>query len=124
MNETEMCKELITFVRLNEYRWPCLQWFYHLFNEGKRNPFEAKSVGIKAGVSDYHLPVPTSRHIGLWLEMKAPGKEPTKAQERWLSDMSVLGYQCHWCDNLQSAFLIVETYAREATAYQKQNETH
>lgn len=121
MNEHDICKELITFVRLNEPRYPCLQWFYHVSNEGKRSPWKAAEVGLKSGVSDYHCPVPTARHRGLWLEMKALGKKPTQAQENWLQHMRKLGYLATWCDSLQSAFSVVESYAKEATEWMKQN---
>lgn len=117
--EHQMCKEIMKFVRLNERRWPCLQWFRHWPNEGKRNPWLAKEIGIITGVSDYVLPVPNSDHIGLWLEIKAPGKKPTESQARWLNDMETLGHQAEWVDSLSAAFMVIETYARKATEYKR-----
>lgn len=115
MKESQMCAEIMQWARLNERRWPCLQWLRHWPNEGKRNPWEAKKIGIMAGPSDYFLPVPTDRYHGLWLEVKTKGKKPTEAQARWLVGMQELGYMAEYVDDLQSAFFILETYCREAT---------
>lgn len=102
----------MTWARLNEPRYPCLQWLRHWPNEGKRNPWKAKEIGILAGPSDYFLPVPTERSHGLWLEVKTKGNKPTESQARWLKDMNALGYEAHWVDTLQSAFMILETYCK------------
>ena len=116
-----MCKELMELVRLNERRFPCLKWFHHIPNEGKRNPLMAKQIGIKSGVSDYFGPVPTNEHLGLYLEIKKPGDKPTQYQERWMRDMTQLGYDCRWTDKLQIAFDIVLEYAAKATVWMKEN---
>jgi len=62
-------------------------------------------MGVRAGVSDYLLPVPTldwgprrSRFGldtlvgGLWLELKAGKGKPTPAQLEWLRLMQEQGY--------------------------------
>lgn len=117
MNEHQMCKEIMQWARLNERRWPCLQWLRHWPNEGKRNPWKAKEIGIIAGPSDYFLPVSSGKYHGLWLEIKTKGNKPTQHQSRWLEDMRSLGYAAEWCDTLQSAFMVLETYCREATKH-------
>lgn len=119
--EHYMCKQLVETVRLNEKRFPCLEWFHHVSNEGKRAPWMSKDLGIKKGVSDYHCPVPTYTHRGLYLEIKKPGDKPTLEQRRWLRDMAILGYETHWTDNLQTAFNIVLAYAKRATAWMREN---
>jgi hypothetical protein len=115
--EHRMCKDIMEFVRLNERRYPCLRLLRHWPNEGRRNPKLARETGIISGVSDYVLPVPNGDHIGLWLEIKAPGKEPTEAQYEWLKDMSSMGHQAEWVDSVAAAQMIIETYARKATAW-------
>lgn len=58
-------------------------YLYHIPNGGTRNKREAgrlKSMGVKAGVSDYHLPVPRGWFHGLYLEMKAPKPYPSRVQ--------------------------------------------
>jgi hypothetical protein len=117
--EHTICREIVKWARMFERRYPCLQWLRHWPNEGKRNPWLAKQIGIQAGPSDYFLPVPTARFHGLWLEIKAKGNKPTEAQERWLRDMSDLGYRCEWCDSIQSAIMILEDYAKEASKHWK-----
>lgn len=75
---------------------------YAIPNGGKRNKMEAarfKRQGVKAGVSDLHLPVPVGGFAGLWIEMKRPlikGKDkPTvqKSQKEWIALMKSLGHQ-------------------------------
>ena len=112
MNEHEICKELVKWARLNERRYPCLKWLRHWPNEGRRNPWKAKEIGIMAGPSDYFLPVPTKHHHGLWLEIKAKGKRPTDKQLRWLEDMAKLGHCSEWRDNLSDAIFVLDGYCK------------
>jgi len=116
-----MCREIYTWAILNQRRWPCLQWLHKIENEGKRDPKVAHEIGILTGVSDYFWPAPTARFHGLYLEVKKPGETPTRAQSRWLRHMRKLGFRAEYVDTLQSAFMILETHAREATKWMKEN---
>jgi len=110
--EHELCKELVLWSRLFSRKYPCLQYLYHIPNEGRRNPRIASEIGILSGVSDYHLPVRSGPHLGLYLEIKAPGKKPTVAQQGWLEEMRRQGHRAEWTDDLQTAINILEEYAR------------
>lgn len=70
-------------------------------NGGKRNAREAgrmKAEGVKAGVSDLLLPVARRGFHGLWIEMKAPRPQGSRAesltpsQHVWQLRMKVGGY--------------------------------
>jgi hypothetical protein len=37
-----------------------------------------------------------------WLEVKAPGKRPSKAQLQWLESMRQAGFQAAWSDSLEA----------------------
>ena len=57
----------------NENRYPELKWLQHIPNGGSRNKAEAvklKSMGVKSGVPDLHLPYAKGVYIGLYIEMK------------------------------------------------------
>jgi hypothetical protein len=76
---------------------PRLAWLYHTPNGGKRSKATAgrlKAMGVKAGVPDLHLPVPSRGYHGLWLEMKASGQHPTPAQVHWLESLATQGHCC------------------------------
>lgn len=54
---------------------------YHNPNGGHRNQHEAgrmKAEGVKAGIPDYHLPIPNDCHISLYIEMKKPDAVPSE----------------------------------------------
>ena len=56
-----------------------LKWMFAIPNGGYRNPREAanlKRQGVKAGVSDIFLPLPTDKYHGLFIEMKVHPNKP------------------------------------------------
>lgn len=80
---------------------------------GYRLPREAarlKAEGAKAGVSDLLLPLRRDGFFALWLELKAPGKRPTKDQDAWLRRMRLAGYRAEWRDNWIGAANLIADY--------------
>jgi hypothetical protein len=47
------------------------------------------------------------RGRALFLELKRPGKKPTKLQERELGELRAAGCAAHWSDNFQTACDII-----------------
>ena len=87
-----------TYVR----KYPELGLLIAIPNGGKRNAREGarlKRMGVRAGVSDYFLPVPRFNaggtipntvlqwDCGLWLELKAAKNKATREQGQWLALM-------------------------------------
>lgn len=68
----------------------------HIPNEGKREVIfgsRLKRMGMRAGVSDFFLPIPTHKYHGLWLELKRlKGSRETEQQKSWLNKMLSLDY--------------------------------
>lgn len=68
----------------------------HIPNEGKREVRfgnKLKRMGMRAGVSDFFLPIPTSLHHGLWLELKRKkGSRESDEQKAWVHKMRALDY--------------------------------
>jgi hypothetical protein len=98
-------------------KYPCLELFHHVYNEGKRAPWKAKDLGILSGLPDYHLPVQTDRrfpplYAGFWIEIKDTKKKPTKKQADIMSKLSDYDNYVCWSDNLDGAVQYVEKYCR------------
>lgn len=74
---------------------PRLQWLYHTPNGGLRSKGTAgrlKAMGTRAGVPDLHLPVACRGYHGTYLELKAPGEQPSPAQQHWLAGLAAQGH--------------------------------
>lgn len=92
---------------------------FHIPNGGWRSKSEAarlKAMGVKAGVSDLFLPIPVGELHGLWIEMKAPASETTKAgtvskeQSQWLEMMAMSGYGAAVAFGADEAISIIKEY--------------
>lgn len=88
-------------------------YLFSIPNGGIRSPREAarlKAEGVKAGVVDIFLPIKRNGFSGMWLEMKAPKKKPTKKQAQWLEKMRKAGYAADWADNWVTASRMIQDY--------------
>ena len=116
MNHKESAEQIALFgwAAWMSGRCPELNLMYHIPNGGKRNALEAarlKREGVKAGVSDIHLPVARGGYHGLWIEMKAlDGDKPTQAQQDWLDSMNSEGHFATACYGAKEAQSIIEGY--------------
>ena len=92
---------LIQWRDLHVKRHPELALLFAIPNGGFRNAREAarlKAMGVKAGVSDYFLPVPRlGSSSGLWIELKTGNNKPTKPQLAWIAAMHEQGYWARVC---------------------------
>lgn len=79
-----------------------------------------KGLGVKAGVSDLHLPVPVDGCPGLWIEMKkqreafrseAEARRAVSPQQaEWLQRMASLGFETAVCYGGQEAIDVIAGY--------------
>ena len=94
----------MTWVRANARMHPDLNLLFAIPNGGWRDKREAarlKSMGVRAGVSDYFLPCITwcegiygpERTHGLWLELKSTDGRLTGPQAEWGRLMLGQGYE-------------------------------
>jgi len=111
--EAQECKIFWKYINLN----PILKkYMYHVPNGGFRNKIQAlefQRQGLRAGVSDYHLPYPCNNYLGLWLEMKRKKKNLSKLltdQKEWLLNMKELGYAVAIAYGADHAIEIVDQY--------------
>jgi hypothetical protein len=77
---------------------------------GPREGARLKAEGVKPGVSDLLLPLRRGGYAGLWLELKAPGKRPTKDQISWIERMNLAGYFATWRDSWPEAAEVIQAY--------------
>jgi hypothetical protein len=90
---------------------------FHIPNGGYRNPKEAakfKRLGVKKGMSDLFLPLPTKWHHGLFLELKRKiNSKVSKEQSEWLEKMKSFGYSTHVAYGFDHAKEILMAYLAE-----------
>lgn len=76
----------------------------------KSTAMKLKMEGVKPGIPDLMLPVPTETAAGLFLEMKAPNGRVSDKQRVWLDTLRSVGYHTDVAWSLQSATTILEQY--------------
>lgn len=84
-------------------------------NAGKRSMRLAqymRAEGLRAGVPDLMLAIPTPEAAGLFIEMKKPdGKgKLSEAQEGWLEKLQGIGYATAVCNTFEEARSAIEDY--------------
>ena len=91
MTEDQEQRQLIQWCRTR----PELQFIFHIPNEntagikwGVRN----RQMGVKSGVPDLMLPIPSSGYHGLFIEMKTKQGSTSVEQDRWISALNGFGY--------------------------------
>lgn len=108
---------LIDWTILMSAKWPELNLFYHIPNEGKRSPAAAmrlKQEGMKRGVPDNCLPVARGKYHGLYIELKRiRDGRATADQKQWIEDLNNQGYLAAICKGWEEAAKVIERYLRE-----------
>ncbi len=104
----EACEQIKLFqwAQFMTAKYPILDLMFHIPNGGSRNKLEAvnlKRQGVKPGVPDVCLPVPSRNHHGLYIEMKYGRNKPTDNQNKYLSNLSKQGYAVAVCYNWEQA---------------------
>ena len=97
----------------NENRYPELKWLHQTPNGGSRNKAEAvklKSMGVKPGVADLHLPYAKGVYIGLYIEMKYGTGRHQDSQIEFLHDMAKNGHYVATCYTAGDAITVLEEY--------------
>lgn len=92
---------------------PECRYLFHIPNGGSRNPIEAKNLkrqGVKAGVPDLFLPLPTAKYHGLFIEMKYGKNKPTPSQKEWIEYLSSVGYLTVVCYSAEEAVDLIKKY--------------
>lgn len=89
--ETQEQKQLIQWCRTR----PELQFMFHIPNEsvgGQGWLVRNRQMGVRNGVPDLMLPIPSKGYHGLFIEMKAGSGRVSTAQGRWIDALNTFGY--------------------------------
>ena len=89
-------------------------YLIHIANEydgGVRGGFQRKLLGVKAGVSDLFLAIPSKGKCGLWIELKRKvGYKKSDEQIGWITQMKSLGYEAAFCYGCDDAVKLISEY--------------
>lgn len=67
-------------------------------------------MGVKRGVPDLVLPVPSNGFHGLYIELKTEKGKPSAEQTWWLSELSARGYKTVICYGFEEAVNTLISY--------------
>ncbi len=101
------------WARLHSYRLPALALLFAIPNGGRRDAVtgaKLKAEGVKAGVPDLFLPVPSGPFYGLFIEMKIPGNRVSREQAQWLRQLSASGYRAEVCYGWEAAAKVLSNH--------------
>ena len=112
-SETTEQIQVMNWAKRQQIINPELKWLYHCPNEGERSKQtgeKLKQLGLKAGVSDLHLPYPRGAYCGLYIEMKFGDGRQTKEQKEFLADMAAAGHYVITCYTALDAIEAIREY--------------
>lgn len=95
-------KQLIQWCRTD----PRLQFIFHIPNEntaGIKWGIRNRQLGVKSGVPDLMLPIPSKGYHGLFIEMKTRNGKTSENQDRWLQALNSFGYLAVVCHGWKEA---------------------
>ena len=102
MRETDIQKSVIKWSQQPKVRstFPDLKMLYHVPNErlcSARQGMELKRMGVKKGVPDLVLPVPSNGYHGLFIELKTQTGTVSQEQMWWIKELQSRGYKSAVC---------------------------
>ena len=105
---------LFEWAQYSRTKYPALDLMFHIPNGGSRNLIEAKHLkeqGVKAGVPDICLPVPSGRYTALYIELKRKnGGRVSEAQRGWIAALNRVGCRAVVCYGWVEATQEIERY--------------
>ena len=94
-------------------KYPELAMLFHIPNERYCTPIQGKQLkraGVRSGVPDLCLPVPSGRYHGLFIEMKTDTGRAGEAQRWWVQRLNAAGYFAQVCHGWEAAVSMLEWY--------------
>lgn len=119
MKHIEEGEQILLFEFLEKAQPFIYQMAFAVPNGGYRNPREAqrmKWAGVKKGVPDIFIAIPTSEHHGLFIELKRPivkgESKPniTKEQIIWIQNLNEQGYRAIVCYGFDEALKEIKSH--------------
>ena len=91
------------------------KYAFSIPNESKRNPITGhimKRMGMRSGVSDLFIAIPTAPYHGLFIELKAGKNKATPSQLEFIKDMRSQGYCAEVCVGAEAAIKLIMDYLK------------
>lgn len=114
--EAQEQEALFKWAAYSRAKYPALDLLYHIPNGGSRNPIEAarlKAQGVKKGVPDICLPVPSHHYTALYIELKRRhGGRVSAEQREWLHELGKVGNLAVVARGAEEAITIIKEYLR------------
>ena len=119
MSNVKLPKVKESEVQAHIFQWASyirpLKYMFAIPNGGSRDVREAvnlKRQGVKRGVSDIFVPMPTQNYHGLFLELKVGKNKPTKEQIDFLKFVNSVGYCGVVCYGFEEAVTTIQNYLK------------
>jgi len=104
--------EQATLFAIASYR-PELRWMFAIPNGGYRTKATAGKMaaeGLKAGIADVFVPIPSKDYHGLFIEMKFGRNKLTELQQEFFEYATQQGYLCKVAYSADEAIEIIDDY--------------
>jgi len=104
--------EQATLFAIASYR-PELRWMFAIPNGGYRTKATAGKMaaeGVKAGIWDVFVPIPSNGYHGLFIEMKFGRNKLTELQQEFFDYATQQGYCCKVAYSAEEAIEIIDEY--------------
>jgi len=115
MSEHAIQAAFIEWVRWQEGYNPVLKLSFSIPNGGARHASTAnmlKAEGVRAGVPDWHLPIPMGGYNGLWIEFKFGKNKLSNAQKDFIEYLKYHKHKVCICYSTENAIKEVEEYLK------------
>jgi hypothetical protein len=89
--------------------------FHHFANERRCSVQEGrllKRMGVKKGVADFFLAIPTNGYAGLWIELKVGKGKLSVEQSEFLARKNERGYIATACWGFEAAIETIKAYLK------------
>ena len=107
--ESQEQRQLIQWCRTR----PELQFLFHIPNEsigGSGWLTRNRQMGVKSGVPDLMLPIPSQGYHGLFIEMKTRNGKTSTEQKRWIDVLNAFGYRAEVAHGWEEAKCLILNY--------------
>lgn len=104
---------LFEYLELESGRHPEYRLAFAVPNGARTSMSVAKKLkaeGLRAGVPDVCIPIPSGKYHGMFLELKRLGGKPSDVQMEWLEALRNQGYYATICEGWIAAKNEIELY--------------